>query len=97
MDKYEGLKTLTIEPHGNGYALYIGRDLGHHGANIAYLSEIDLLFRSQVIVLIADAPKLAEQNKKMLDMFKMLHFDNAIKAGYDDQVERFIAEIEGAA
>lgn len=40
--------TWTIEPHGNGYALYAGRDKGDeygfnatHGMNLVYLSEPD--------------------------------------------------------
>ena len=31
----------TIEPHGNGYALYSGRGPMTHGMNLVYLSEPD--------------------------------------------------------
>lgn len=31
----------TIEPHGDGYALYWGRTPFHHGYNLAHLTEID--------------------------------------------------------
>lgn len=30
----------SIEPHGDGYALYYGRSATHHGANLAHLTEI---------------------------------------------------------
>ena len=30
----------SIEPHGDGYALYFGRTPFHHGANLAHLTEI---------------------------------------------------------
>ena len=29
----------TIEKHGNGYALYYGRDMNHHGLNLAHITE----------------------------------------------------------
>lgn len=32
---------LSIERHGEDYAIYLGRDAAHHGLNIAYVSEID--------------------------------------------------------
>lgn len=31
----------SVEAHGNGYAIYVGRDMGHHGYNVAHLTEID--------------------------------------------------------
>lgn len=31
----------TIEPHGDGYALYYGRTPFHHGANLGHLTEIN--------------------------------------------------------
>jgi hypothetical protein len=31
-----------IEPHGNGYALYLGRCIHKHGYNIAYITEPDM-------------------------------------------------------
>jgi hypothetical protein len=31
----------TVEPHGNGYALYEGRDQNHHGLNLVYLTDLD--------------------------------------------------------
>jgi len=34
-------QTFCIEPHGDGYALYHGRDLNHHGMNLCKLSEFD--------------------------------------------------------
>jgi hypothetical protein len=33
--------TWTIQPHGNGFALYSGRDSNRHGMNLVYLSEPD--------------------------------------------------------
>jgi hypothetical protein len=29
----------TVEPHGDGYALYDGRDSMHHGLNLAHITE----------------------------------------------------------
>lgn len=31
----------TVEPHGNGYAIYKGRDKAHHGSNLGLLSECE--------------------------------------------------------
>jgi len=31
----------TIEPHGDAYALYVGRDSQHHGLKLAHISEPD--------------------------------------------------------
>lgn len=31
----------TVEPHGNGYAIYKGRDSKHHGFNLGHLSECE--------------------------------------------------------
>lgn len=33
-------RKYSIEPHGNGYAIYYGRTLYHHGANIGHLTEV---------------------------------------------------------
>lgn len=30
---------FTIEKHGDGHALYFGRDTFHHGANLAHITE----------------------------------------------------------
>ena len=30
----------SIEPHGDGYAIYCGRDWQHHGMNIGHLTEV---------------------------------------------------------
>lgn len=35
---------FTVEPHGEGYALYLGRDIGHHGLNLMNLTEVDPRF-----------------------------------------------------
>lgn len=37
--KLPDIPTMTIEPHGEGEALYIGRDHKHHGLNIVRLVE----------------------------------------------------------
>ena len=37
----EGQGQYSIEPHGNAYALYVGRDNEHHGLNLCRLSEFD--------------------------------------------------------
>jgi len=33
-------RLYSIEPHGNGYAIYCGRSLFHHGMNIGHLTEV---------------------------------------------------------
>jgi hypothetical protein len=42
----------TVEPHGKGYAVYLGRDNEHHGANLAHLSECSPAFAAQVQALL---------------------------------------------
>jgi hypothetical protein len=42
----------TVEPHGKGYAVYLGRDNKHHGANLAHLSECSPAFADQVQALL---------------------------------------------
>ena len=34
-------KKFRIEPHGNGYALYVGACMHKHGYNIAHITEAD--------------------------------------------------------
>lgn len=46
VDKY------TVEPHGKGYAVYLGRDSKHHGANLAHLSECSPAFANQIQALL---------------------------------------------
>lgn len=41
----------SIRPHGDGYAIYRGRDLHHHGYNIGHLTEVTQI----TIKLIEDA------------------------------------------
>lgn len=38
----------TVEPHGNGYAIYQGRDNMHHGFNLAHLTECTKEFASKI-------------------------------------------------
>lgn len=40
MLKPESPKKYSVEKHGNGYAIYSGRDNEHHGLNLAFISEI---------------------------------------------------------
>lgn len=42
--------TFSVEPHGNGYAIYRGRSMDHHGANLGHLTECS-----------PELPKLIEQ------------------------------------
>lgn len=35
-------KRYTVEPHGSGYAVYDGRDIWHHGLNLAHITETTL-------------------------------------------------------
>lgn len=34
------MSKYTIEKHGDGYAIYFGRDFQHHGFNIGHLTEV---------------------------------------------------------
>ena len=38
----------SVEPHGNGYAIYQGRDQFHHGLNLAHLTECTPEFSKRV-------------------------------------------------
>lgn len=40
--------SYTVEPHGNGYAIYQGRDNMHHGFNLAHLTECTKEFASKI-------------------------------------------------
>ena len=70
--------TWTIEPHGDGYALYSGRDDMHHGMNLVYLSEPDANWE-QTKALIEAAP----------DMLKALERVLACRGGDSDGFETF--------
>jgi hypothetical protein len=35
-------KAFSIEPHGDGFAIYQGRDMFHHGLNLGHLTETDV-------------------------------------------------------
>ena len=37
-----------VEPHGDGYAIYRGRDQSHHGLNLAHLTECTEEFAKQI-------------------------------------------------
>lgn len=39
MNRAQLVGPYTIEPHGDGYALYSGRDQMHHGFNLARITE----------------------------------------------------------
>jgi len=56
----------TIEPHGNGYALYSGRGPMAHGMNLVYLSEPDSNWGSTKR-LIESAPRLLAACREMIE------------------------------
>jgi hypothetical protein len=69
----EGLKPSgwSIEPHGDSYVVYYGRDDQHHGFNVCTLSEIDHSFLPAFIDHVKFAqrratPKPAELREAML-------------------------------
>lgn len=35
----KGSKPYSVERHGSGWAIYAGRDISHHGANLGHLTE----------------------------------------------------------
>ena len=35
----------SIEPHGDGYALYLGRDNQRHGLNLLHITDVAFRFR----------------------------------------------------
>lgn len=41
-------RSFTVEPHGNGYAIYQGRDNFHHGLNLAILTECTPEFAKRI-------------------------------------------------
>jgi len=51
-DASKKIDRYTVEPHGKGYAIYLGRDNKHHGANLAHLSECSPAFADQVQALL---------------------------------------------
>jgi hypothetical protein len=51
-DTSKKIDRYTVEPHGKGYAVYLGRDNEHHGANLAHLSECSPAFAAQVQALL---------------------------------------------
>ena len=57
----------TIEPHGNGFALYAGRTADRHGMNLVYLSEPDCNWE-QTKALIEQAPRMLNLLKQLVDL-----------------------------
>jgi hypothetical protein len=59
----------TVEPHGKGYAVYLGRDNKHHGANLAHLSECSPAFADQVQALLNGSytPQVNQSSLETLD------------------------------
>lgn len=51
---------FSIEPHGSGYAIYLGRGPYHHGLNLAYVTEVDPNFKDQLFAHINRAAPAAE-------------------------------------
>ena len=61
------LSPWTIEPHGNGYALYSGRTADRHGMNLVYLSEPDCNW-GKTKALIEQAPRMLNLLKQLVDL-----------------------------
>jgi hypothetical protein len=82
----------TIEPHGNGFALYAGRSADRHGMNLVYLSEPDCNWE-RTKALIAAAPQLFEQLKELVS-----NVEFADPGVYDTrEAKELIAKLEAAS
>lgn len=68
----------TIEPHGNGYALYSGRDNTHHGLNLMNITEPDRNFKVNK-PLIEAAPDLLMACEKALIHFEHLDIEKGVQ------------------
>lgn len=55
----------SIEPHGDGFALYAGRSGVAHGLNLFNIKEVDKNFEANA-ALIAAAPEMYEMLKHVL-------------------------------
>lgn len=62
----------SVKPHGNGYAIYQGRDKFHHGLNLAYLTECTPEFSKRIESalnatrepVVADAPVPSDESTR---------------------------------
>ena len=60
----------TVEPHGKGYAIYLGRSNDCHGANLGHLTECD-----------GNLPDLIEKALNRLDSDAIENYCNELLAG----------------
>lgn len=61
----------TVERHGNGWAIYLGRDRQHHGANLGQLTECGPELAAQIQAALNAAPQpqagVVEALEELLD------------------------------
>lgn len=82
--------TWTIEPHGNGYALYSGRDDMRHGMNLVYLSDPDANWE-KTKALIEAAPDLLSALRECVAWFE----DNGVDCVALDEAREALKKAEG--
>lgn len=78
-DTSKMIDRYTVEPHGKGYAVYLGRDNQHHGANLAHLSECSPAFADQIKALL---------NGKYTPQSNEASADDACKIAYHAHLEK---------
>lgn len=78
-DTSKMIDRYTVEPHGKGYAVYLGRDNQHHGANLAHLSECSPAFADQIKALL---------NGKYTPQSNEASADDACKIAYHARLEK---------
>lgn len=78
---------FSIEPHGDGYAIYAGRSQEKHGFRLCNVNDFDMNIKQTVGVL--DASLLA------FEIISQKHSDliRESKAGFSSEVANFIVEL----
>jgi hypothetical protein len=92
VEKQEPVSRLySIEPHGNGYAIYFGRDWQHHGMNIGHLTEIT----PDTIKLIADALNAAPPKREWVGLtgLEVSHYNSRLsRSGVAEEIQAKLRE-----
>jgi hypothetical protein len=79
-DTSKMIDRYTVEPHGKGYAVYLGRDNKDNGANLAHLSECSPAFADQIQALL---------NGRYTPQANQASLDDACKLGYQKMIDEY--------
>lgn len=79
-DTSKMIDRYTVEPHGKGYAVYLGRDNKDNGANLAHLSECSPAFADQIQALL---------NGRYTPQANQATLDDACKLGYRKMIDEY--------